>query len=101
MGDAKIPPVTVSFFIIFPTVALAFSVAILASPEPRSWAFFATLVITWVGLKGSSWFIYKSRDDVAKLEKVEVRLKKISLWEVQAETKKKRQMSQITVFNHK
>jgi len=70
MGDAKIPPVTVSFFIIFPTVALAFSVAILASPEPRSWAFFATLVITWIGLKGSSWFIYKSRDDVAKLEKV-------------------------------
>jgi hypothetical protein len=70
MGEAKIPPVTVSFFVVFPTVALCCGVAVVASPEPRSWPFFAAVVVTWLGLRGSSWFIYKNRDDVQKVEKI-------------------------------
>ena len=70
MSEVKIPPITVSFFVIFPTVALACAVAILASPEPRSWSFFASVVTTWIGLRGSAWFIHKMRDDVVKLEKI-------------------------------
>jgi hypothetical protein len=70
MGEAKIPPITIVFFVIFPTLALACAVAVVASPEPRCWAFFAALVAAWIGLRGSSWFIYKNRDDVIKLEKV-------------------------------
>ncbi len=70
MGEAKIPPITVSFFVLFPTVALCCGVAVVASPEPRSWSFFAALVATWLGMRGSSWFIYKNRDDVLKVEKL-------------------------------
>ena len=66
---AKIPPFTVSFFVVYPTVALGCAVAVVASPEPRSWTFFATVVATWIGLRGAAWFMYKNRDDVVKLEK--------------------------------
>ncbi len=70
MVEAKIPPITVFFFVLVPTIALGSAVAVLASPEPRSWSFFAATVATWIGLRGASWFMYKSRDDVVKLEKV-------------------------------
>lgn len=69
MVEAKIPPITVFFFVLVPTLALAAGVAVVASPEPRSWSFFTAIVTTWIGLRGSSWFIYKNRDDVLKLEK--------------------------------
>ena len=70
MVEAKIPPITVFFFVLVPTLALAAGVAVVASPEPRSWSFFAAIVATWIGLRGASWFMYKNRDDVLKLEKV-------------------------------
>lgn len=70
MGEVRIPPITIIFFMIFPTLGLGFAVAVLASPEPRSWSFFTAVLTSWIFLRVSAWFMYKMRDDVLKLEKV-------------------------------
>ncbi len=73
MGEtkAKIPPITVAFFVLFPTLALACCVAVVASPDPRSWSFFGSMLCSWIALRGAAWFLHKNRDHVAKLEQIE------------------------------
>ena len=69
MGEVKIPPITIIFFTVVPILGLACAVAVLASPEPRSWSFFTAAVTCWIGLRSSAWFMHKIRDDVVRLEK--------------------------------